>query len=130
MYGDIFKKDNFLGIDGYPNSFVYNHILLGKCCKNKTLVEIGASLDFEEILEFDIRRFIKEKLTITRQGDEVNTWDHEQNDITEISFFLSYQDPNRVCLTSKVQYQQGMILKRDLLKMDAEKCTMSFPQIG
>ena len=49
-YGDIFKKDNFLGVDGYSSSLIYNQILLGKCCKNKTLVEIGAALEFDEIL--------------------------------------------------------------------------------
>ena len=37
VYGDIFKKDNFLGIDGFPSSLIYNQILLGECCEKQNV---------------------------------------------------------------------------------------------
>ena len=78
--------------------------------------------NFDDVLSFDIRNFVKYKLTVTREGDEINSWDRDKHNISEMnSFFRSYQDPSMVCLTSRVQYQPDLILKRDYLQLDAVK---------
>ena len=125
LYGDIFRKDDFLGIPGevYKNSLVYNHVLLGKCCKNSTIVEIASNMSYDKTLSFDISRFVIDKTTITREGEEINSWSNETNEITELRelFYRSYQDPNMVCLTNKVHFTPNLILKRDFLNLDAVK---------
>ena len=125
LYGDIFRSDDFLGIPGkaYRNSLVYNHILLGKCCKNTTITEFASNISYDEALSFDISRFVIDKITITREGDEINSWSNETNGIDELreSFYRSYQDPNMVCLTNRVQFKPNLILKRDFINLDAIK---------
>ena len=125
LYGDIFRTDDFLGIPGsaYRNSLVYNHILLGKCCKNTTIIEFASNISYDEALSFDIGRFVIDKVTITREGDEINSWSNETNEIDELreSFYRSYQDPNMVCLTNRVQFKPNLILKRDFINLDAIK---------
>ena len=83
LYGDIFRADDYLGIPGkaYRNSLVYNHILLGKCCKNTTITEFASNISYDEALSFDISRFVIDKVTITREGDEINSWSNETNEI-------------------------------------------------
>ena len=125
LYGDIFRKEDFLGIPGdvYKNSLVYNHVLLGKCCKNATIVEIASKKSYDEILSSDISRFVIDKTTITREGDEINSWSNETNEINELKelFYRSYQDPNMVCLTNKAHFKPNLILKRDFINLDAVK---------
>ena len=65
-HGGIFRTDQFLDMDEHANSIVYNHVLLGKCCKNQTIIAKAAALNFDEMLDFDIRDFVKLKVTVTR----------------------------------------------------------------
>ena len=123
-HGSIFKHGNFLGVDSslYSNRLVYNHVLLGKCCENAEIMRKAHTFDFDDVLSVDIRHFVKQKMTITREGDELYSWDPEKNSSSEITtFFRSYQDPDRVCMTNIAQYTPHLILKRDFLLLDAEK---------
>ena len=122
FFGDIFQKDKFLGLEGYPNSLVYNYVLRGICCNNQSIVEKAAPIDFDSKLAFDIRNFVIEKMTITREGNEINSWSNETNNITEMNtFYRSYQDPNRVCLTNTIDFKENLILKRDFLNLNTIK---------
>ena len=119
--GSIFRNnENFLNIEHYPSRLVYNQILQGKCCNDKTIVAKALAMDYEDVLDVNIKDYLLHKTTINKVGDVIHDWDHESNDPLD-TFYLSYQDPNMVCMTNKVRYSPNLHLKRDFLLFDAEK---------
>ena len=119
--GSIFRNDeNFLNLTHYPSRLVYNQILQGKCCNDKTIVAKALDMDYEDVLDVNIKDYILHKTTINKVGDVIHDWDHESNDPLD-TFYRSYQDPNMVCMTDKVPYSPNLHLKRDSLLFDAEK---------
>ena len=123
--GSIFRNDeNFLNLTEYPSRFVYNQILQGKCCNDKNLIAKALGMDYEDVLGVDIRNYVTTKVTINKVGDEIDSWTKappQNNSVEEMNtFYRSYQDPNMVCMTNKVQYSPNLHLKRDFVLFDAE----------
>ena len=119
--GSIFRNDeNFLNITQYPSRFIYNQILQGKCCNDKNIITKALKMEYEEVLDVDIKDYVMWKRTSNKVGNIINDWDVGSNGPLD-TFYRSYQDPNMVCMTNKVRYSPDLYLKRDSLVFDAEK---------
>ena len=73
--GSIFRNDeNFLNIEHYPSRLIYNQILQGKCCNDKTIVAKALAMDYEDVLDVNIKDYLLHKTTINKVGDEIHDW--------------------------------------------------------
>ena len=120
-HGDIFNKYDPT-IQELGEIKQYRELLLG----NGNVTDEFNSIAFSNVTKNLFHDFVVIFFTMTKQGEVIDSWDPSMKDVynksvyaTKHPFFKSYQDPNFLCMTKKVDFVQNQILNFASLVLNA-----------